>query len=183
MRAQTWERRWRHVVDAATAMAAAAEILMALTAEGAQDGYSAMGGGGARGSEHADPTTAVALADPRSDLVADWLSELTDLARDVWATTGRCERLLWLVEHRGDVRAGRVATGGACLACDRWVAGTTVDRLRSGYCDACRKAFERWRESASDPSDHVAFRQWRRAFLRQAEMAMQGLGLGSASVT
>lgn len=30
-----------------------------------------------------------------------------------------------------------------CEACGRTVAGTPTDRLRSGYCDACRKAWDR----------------------------------------
>lgn len=32
---------------------------------------------------------------------------------------------------------------GWCLACERWVVGSHGDRLRAGFCDACRKAFTR----------------------------------------
>jgi len=43
---------------------------------------------------------------------------------------------------RGDV--GALAPGaGHCAACERWCAGVGNDRLRSGWCDACRKAWQR----------------------------------------
>lgn len=39
---------------------------------------------------------------------------------------------------------GRVSSlAGQCLCCQRDVLGTAEDRLRNGYCDACRKAWER----------------------------------------
>lgn len=53
---------------------------------------------------------------------------------------------------------GRATTpnGGWCLACDRWVTGAADDRLRSGFCNACRVAFGRL--AAKDPhADRAAF--------------------------
>lgn len=61
-------------------------------------------------------------------------------------------------EHEG--RATGSAGAGHCLACERWVPGTHEDRLRSGWCDACRKSWERYR--ASRPSaDRMSFQRWR----------------------
>lgn len=37
----------------------------------------------------------------------------------------------------------RTDPSGHCQACGRWVEGTANDRLRAGYCDADRKAWER----------------------------------------
>lgn len=53
-------------------------------------------------------------------------------------------------EHDG--RATGQAGTGTCLACDRWVPGTEHDRLRAGFCDTCRKAWER-----SGRPDRAAF--------------------------
>lgn len=42
-------------------------------------------------------------------------------------------------------KAARTPSAGAgeCSACRCWVSGAANDRLRAGYCDACRKAWDR----------------------------------------
>lgn len=61
-----------------------------------------------------------------------------------------------IIDHAPTVEQNR-KTGGDCFACDRVVAGTHVDRLRAGYCNACRMAWER----AGRP-DRVQFQRQRR---------------------
>jgi hypothetical protein len=51
-----------------------------------------------------------------------------------------------------------------CEACGRTVAGTPTDRLRSGYCDACRKAWDR----AGRP-DRVQFQRARHCEVSAAD--------------
>lgn len=43
--------------------------------------------------------------------------------------------------------------GGWCMACERWVPGTHDDRLRSGFCNACRVAWAR----TPQPRDRAKF--------------------------
>ena len=62
------------------------------------------------------------------------------------------------------VERGRKPTGGDCRACDRYCAGTGEDRLRSGYCAACRMA---WRRAGSP--DRQAFERDRRIALESPE--------------
>lgn len=60
---------------------------------------------------------------------------------------------------------------GECLCCGREVAGTATDRLRGGYCDACRKAWERDGRPGSDPQEpsgrRVRWEEDRRQKLRE----------------
>lgn len=52
----------------------------------------------------------------------------------------------------------------ACAACERLVANTPNDRLRKGYCDACRKAWARKQDEWVGPGapDRVQFERGRR---------------------
>lgn len=54
------------------------------------------------------------------------------------------------------------AGAGQCQGCPKWVSGAANDRLRSGYCDACRKKWDRAgrpdratfaRDQRSEPDD------------------------------
>lgn len=48
-------------------------------------------------------------------------------------------------EVEGGRKIERQASGADCLACGRYCSGATdADRLRSGLCDSCRKAWARW---------------------------------------
>lgn len=54
---------------------------------------------------------------------------------------------------------------GTCIACQRWVAGSETDRIRSGMCDACRKWVQRKMEREQlERGDAIA---QRRSFLAQ----------------
>lgn len=186
-----WQMRWERVGLACQRIAQGGPECIRLAKIGRSDGFGS-GFGGSRRSDHADPTGAAVVTlvpDPKdpprpdSDLVAMSVEELFEAERSVRRAVERLERLVWSIEHRGDERAGRLVSGGDCLACDRYVPGTVTDRLRGGYCDSCRKAFERWRETAQDPSDHVAFRKARAEFLAEVRAKMSGLGLGNGAVT
>jgi hypothetical protein len=61
-------------------------------------------------------------------------------------------------EHQG--RATASAGAGHCLACELWVPGTNNDRLRAGFCNACRVAFQRWRQTRPT-GERAAFIRWR----------------------
>lgn len=61
--------------------------------------------------------------------------------------------------HVGADKEGRESTLTDCRACDRPVAGTERDRLRSGYCSACFAAWGR----AGHP-DRLAFESRRPKF-------------------
>lgn len=90
---------------------------------------------------------------PPEDLVAVWLSDLFQRTADLRYQVAGIERLLDLIEHRGDGRTGRQSSvQGSCLACHRDVAGVGEDRLRSGLCPACRMSKTRWSEGRADPS-------------------------------
>lgn len=66
--------------------------------------------------------------------------------------------LLAPIDPKAEERArARQSTVQVCSACGRDVLNTADDRLRKGYCDACRKAWER----AGYP-DRPAFEQTRR---------------------
>lgn len=107
--------------------------------------------------------------------VDDWvlknIGAAINNAKMAKAYAARAEVLFRMIEARADERAGRHVTGGDCLACFTYVSGSTNDRLRSGYCNACRMAFKRWGEDQPDPGDHLAFRRERRRDL--AEQALK----------
>jgi hypothetical protein len=68
---------------------------------------------------------------------------LLDTARQ--AMEAAEDRLVWVLGLKpveGEL-VGQHKTAGVCRACQRTVTGSDDDRLRSGYCDACRKAWGR----------------------------------------
>lgn len=82
----------------------------------------------------------VPMSDPVGEVVRELLDILARMDRDASAVIRR----LGYLRYVGESARGRVdSTAGDCLCCERNVAGTEVDRLRSGFCDACRKAWER----------------------------------------
>jgi hypothetical protein len=59
-------------------------------------------------------------------------------------------------DHEGDGMAHTNTNGAWCLACTRWVPGTAEDRIRSGFCNACRVAWNRL--ASTDPhADRASF--------------------------
>lgn len=133
------------------------------------DGHRAntLGTQGGPGNTDDTPAEAAALrraAANREDL--DAADPVAVAIRDVFALTSELAglarqlgRRLDFVEHVG-ASAGRhqQGPGGRCQACDTLVTGQPHDRLRAGYCNACRMAWER----AGRP-DRSDFEQQRRA--------------------
>ena len=120
-----------------------------------------------------DPDQADTLTPtPAPDWVLANLGAAFRWAKEGKALAKRAERTFAVVAGRADSRVGRQQTsGGICGACKRSVSGGVDDRLRNGYCDACRKAWKRWRERWTDAgnpdmaADRLAFEQKRMAEL------------------
>jgi hypothetical protein len=53
----------------------------------------------------------------------------------------------------GERRGRESSLQGNCACCDRPVTGAANDRLRGGYCDACRMAWERDGRPGADPQE------------------------------
>ncbi len=124
---------------------------------------STLGAPGGRGSTELTSTEAAAdapapFADVDSDLnrwlVLAWKVAVhgQDLVTKITAHAGSDD------DHEG--RATSSAGAGHCLACERWVPGTHDDRLRAGFCNACRVSFQRWRGS-NPGGDRSRFVRWR----------------------
>jgi hypothetical protein len=140
---------------------------------GHHDGYGPGGDKqrGAKGS-HADPTHARATAkdqpDPTGDAIArmfalhdeagektEELFRLHSEIADIWVSIKNLDKY---VEQAHSEQGKRVVSlAGDCLACERFVVGTPKDKLVSGYCGACRKAWER--EGYPDRSEFAARRR------------------------
>lgn len=139
------------------------------------DGYPP-GGGTGRGSDVARPTEEATIhrlddapsADPIGAQIRCVLAALSEAA----GVLAPVDRWLRHLDAYGDQAVVR-ETGrqGDCKCCDRVVTGTPSDRLRGGYCDACRKAYERWCEAnpvVGDPGEHrLVFEAERRARLAE----------------
>jgi hypothetical protein len=78
--------------------------------------------------------------DPAGDAIRQLFADIADISR---ITEHISQRVAYLTNVQ--YAAGRKPSSGAgiCGACRRDVPGTSDDRLRSGYCDSCRKAWER----------------------------------------
>lgn len=138
---------------------------------------------GAPKGEAPDPTSGVALEGlPSAE------SEASDVWRERADAVGRCikdiaalldhakvtmesaeDKLVWVLNLKPDeALPGHHKTAASCRACDRTVTGSAEDRLRAGYCDACRKAWARelarWTdERRPGAPDRLAFERQRRA--------------------
>jgi hypothetical protein len=95
-------------------------------------------------------------------------SEADQHREDTWQATsflveavgaiGAMQRRLDLIDQRSTpTRTADTAGTGSCQACTQWCSGTGEDRLRSGYCNACRVAWDR----AGRP-DRATFNRTRR---------------------
>lgn len=140
----------------------AVELAGVLAARGWPAGT--LGAPGGRGSSELTSTEAAA------DAPAPWADVDADLARWrtlAWRVTVYGQDLVTRItahagadaDHEG--RATASAGAGHCLACERWVTGTHDDRLRSGFCNACRASYQRWRQTRPH-GDRSAFIHWRR---------------------
>lgn len=99
-------------------------------------------------------------------IVDDWaLNQIAagiNNAKMAKAYAMRAQVCFRMVQCRTDQRVGRHQTGGDCRCCTRYVAGTSSDRLRAGYCEACYSAWRRWAETAEDAAAHDIFIRARR---------------------
>ena len=120
-------------------------------------------GAGGRGNDVSNPTLSAVVRDAGGRTYTDPITGEEIVTEDKWPTTpdpvldAINELLGALAEAAGILRVadtrrqyidsiprGRISSlAGQCQACHRDVAGGTNDPLRSGYCDACRKAWDR----------------------------------------
>ena len=77
------------------------------------------------------------------DPIGDDIEEIFGTLTEITGGAKRVNRLYQVVVHAGDALKGRPSTVDHCRACERVVAGTTADRLRSGYCSGCYSAWIR----------------------------------------
>lgn len=138
--------------------------------------FRARGEGRSGKGGHGDPTANAAL-DDRPDATALWLAHLSDAVR---TTATSLSNLTLLTHEIGSITistpytAGRGGQGN-CEVCDHIAPGTDTDRLRSGFCGACYKAWDR----AGRP-DRAQFKRDRRVVLAAAkEAARTGKPLGT----
>ena len=117
------------------------------------------GGSSGRGSKgsHADPTAARVEHDAggRGDKQPDTWKRAPDPTGDaivrifaMLAVAADAAATIHGLDHYVDAARSEqgkrpVSLAGDCGACGRPVAGTSVDKLVSGFCGACRKAWER----------------------------------------
>lgn len=171
-RAQEWVSRWQELATLATTIAGRLPELDTLSRHTTDpDGYptSSLQPGSKGGTS--DPVGELVVnTDERIpfDLVAAWLDDLFNSSRKAWEIARHLERVLWLIDHRGDQQVGRQPSGSACAACDRYVSGSPNDRLRASFCPACYFAWRRWSAEQPDPSP-VRYIIWRRQSLGQTD--------------
>lgn len=188
---------WWKVAELAVAMAQAAPELARLgTITSDLDGFGA--GGSDRGGPGtvANPTLATILKAAGGKVPGDIEAgaEVKAPTPDTWSLNGdriatllnhletettalvnaarRIAGIRRLIEGRADARIGRQSSLQAdCLACETPVSGVGEDRLRSGYCPACHRAWLRFAiTEAGDGRDpvHEVFRRHRRRALAAA---------------
>jgi hypothetical protein len=131
------------------------------TGSAVPDGYpSSTMGGGRGGSEDTAVERTVLAREGRleRDQVREDVEQACGYLVDAVAALGACDARL---DHLDRISSplSRSETSGAahCEACQRWVSGSATDRIRSGYCDSCRKAWDR----AGRPDRSVFARQRR----------------------
>lgn len=132
------------------------------------DGYPSGGGEPVSGGDTSNPTLSAVLQHERvlesvEDRDADEARRVglaavdTSLAVAVQALREVHTELTQITARLHAGHATQRTNMTECQACERTVANTPNDRLRAGYCDACRKAWER----AGRP-DRAAFERTRR---------------------
>lgn len=105
-------------------------------------GASTTQGGRASKGDHADPTFGQYINPDPTDR---WLRDLSVYAH---ATSRFTQELARVVHDLGTVTSTNprelTKTGsGDCMACGRYCSGAVNDRLRAGFCNACRMAYKR----------------------------------------
>lgn len=189
-----WERQWAGIESAVAKLPTRGQdwIRLAKQPSTAVDGFAGGSGGERHGEgDHGDPAfsqlsrlvevgqgeerQAPVAVEPEPDLVAKALGELFDHVDKAHDHLRAAERLGMWLDHRADGRRGRQPSGGNCMACKRWVTGGKDDKIRMGYCDACRKAWDRYAEGKADPSHPL--------FQKSRESERRGDSCGPSSAT
>lgn len=114
----------------------------------------------------------------RADLIGRCITEVAALLDHAAVTVQAAEDKLVYVLNLDvdDPLVGQHKTAGICRACQRTVTGSDDDRLRSGYCDGCRKAWtrlmSRWTdERRAGAPDRAEFERRRRDEADEARRA------------
>lgn len=138
-----------------------------------QPGYptSSRGGGGA--SALADDGTPSGLAKfvMRPDRASVDLRDLDRLLLTAREQVAQLHRIvsLWSSAPSRDEKVTTPAGQGECQACATFCSGADNDRLRSGLCNACRVAYQRWQKA--NGADRFRWLIERRAELSEVEEA------------
>jgi hypothetical protein len=116
-----------------------------------RDGYPTSTIGGAHQPFTVDSTSSTAAA--AEDRITHGNNRHDDIHRSTRALTEHLDRgvrhlidavsQVALAEHLANPDGRHTNPPTHCTACDRLVMCTSEDPIRSGYCDACRKAWER----------------------------------------
>lgn len=146
------------------------------------DGWPPGGGGEVRGSEVSRPVESAVVARgerAQSDPVGDQIRRLFGALAEAAGVLAPAAHSLDFLRSYGDVAIVRESSlQGDCLCCERPVSGSANDRLRSGFCDACRKAYSRWSEDVAVVGDPAAHRRefvaWRRSKLATGFVEVPG---------
>lgn len=110
-----------------------------------RDGFPS-GRPGSGGDDAGTSVESAALANLDDTTLHDSLHQHVQAAVDrLWAAVADLEGLERRLELIGKLAAPDAAydPSGYCAACDRWVPGTSADRLRSGYCEKHYRAWLR----------------------------------------
>jgi hypothetical protein len=114
------------------------------------------------------PVERAALTDHTPhDPVGQLVEEIFFRIANVDTTTHHIEGRRQLIHRYATKHFGRLDTTSTCEICDRTVAGTPQDRLRSGMCQADYTAWRRYCDTTSEPS-REQFARIRRDEQRQA---------------
>lgn len=109
-------------------------------------GFSSASGasGGSHGNSELTPTEAAAA---RPNHWTGTRAALYDGYRDAYRSACNLRDTIGRILSHGDIEAtarhNRQPGSGPCMACTRDVPGTSTDRLRSGFCNACRMRWTR----------------------------------------
>lgn len=97
------------------------------------------------GTERADPEKGGDRADPLHAITTGITRDLDQAVKALQAAISKVA----LAEHMANPD-GRSNPPTHCAACARLVMCTSVDPIRSGYCDACRKAWQRYKAELAE---------------------------------
>lgn len=99
------------------------------------------GGRGSKG-DHSDPTYAAFM---RPDVSDHWLDDLSLYAENVMSSGANLARLVHDLGTITPTSPRELSANGSgdCQACGDFNSGAVNDRLRGGFCNACRMAYQR----------------------------------------